>query len=266
MKTFKQFLDLLSEAPLPPNVNRSIERHVQAGLDYQRPEDWNMRKAVHKDTGYELPANPPSGVSRIVVGDDSPLKIKIHNGPNDKSPFEYHHPTVTKIYRNISTNPHHQNISEFDLRDEHSVLLPHPNGKKHHYINNFEHGVLAPSFEMSHNGEYLIAGKVQRASEGYPYFMHTTSATADEIKNNNKLVDDRVREWTKTSDHPGVSYPEYSRAVTVDTDIPHPNSIVRQHQKFFEKTGMYDLHAQNLGGYTDPVSEKTKLVILDAGQ
>lgn len=260
MKTFKQFLDLLSEAPLPPKVERSIEVNVGRGIPYRKArsyEDDDIINSVRRDTGYRLPKHPPGGYSRAVVGDRNPLKITIHNGPNDSSPMEYNHPTVTKIskcdsgvycsgdddYRYLEPNRR-----EFSLRDTNSVLLPHPNGKEHHYINNFEHGVLAPAFKMSNYGEYIVAGKVK------PLDGNLEKASA------------QMKKWTKTKDHPGVTISEYNKAFYDENSPLHPNKIVRQHQEFARKNNVGDINDKNVGGYTDPVSKKTKLVILDAGE
>ena len=261
MKTFKQFLDLLSEAPLPPEVERSIAASVNKGYRYKtswrNPSD-SIISSVRKETGYELPEETPHGVSRTVVADDDPLQVHIYGHENDQSPTVHKIPTVTKIavglLRNFNdrdrdappnTTSKKQNQHEFNLRNKFSVLLPHPNDKEHHYINNFEHGVLAPSFYAGSGGSYLVAGKVHR--------LHGSRDEQSE----------KIKEWTKTKDHHGVTLDEYGKVIR---DTTHPNPIVRQHQEYRRATGDYDVHTGNLGGYTDPVSGKTKLVILDAGQ
>ena len=239
MKSFKQFL---SEAPLPPNVEQSIELNAGRGLPYNKTwdyEDDNIRSSVRRDTGYRLPKYPPTGISRAVVGDKNPLKITIHNGPNDSSPVEHNHPTVTKIshcdpavYCSGEDDYLNANVREFSLRDTHSVLLPHPNGKEHHYINNFEHGVLAPSFKMSRYGEYLVAGKVK------PLDRDPEKASA------------QIKKWTKTNDHPGVTLEEYNKALSNHNTPLHPNQIVRQHQEFARKNNVDDINDKNVGSQT----------------
>ena len=266
MKTFKQFLDLLSEAPLPPEVERSIAASVNKGYPYRTPEyqnsNLNIRLATRRETGYKLPKYTPSGMARVVVSDKNPLQIHIYGHENDQSPTVHKMPTVTKIAAGSFMNERDksykiaknstamkQNLDEFGYRNEHSVLIPHSNGKEHHYINNFEHGVLAPSFYVGSGGSYLVAGKVKR--------LNLEDAKANK----------QMQMWTKTKSHPGVNLREYDIAMRGNNRLNHENEIVRQHQDFIMEHPHLrnDLHEGNLGGYTDPVSGKTKLVILDAG-